>query len=310
MVATCRLGKGLLALGIGLAIGGLLGEESWGQPGGGFDGDGGGGMGGGRGRGGRGSLRPRPRGPFGDMHWEAQLLLRENREVLRYLPPPVRVYMFTALKDWDNLFLPERKRVRVFFRKAVLDGPEGVTKAFQKVLPPAAPQGSQGGRGGRMAWQAFAQPHLLARVADALDRYVQDEMAFAPALVIIAITGDKAPSDSAAFPDSLAAQGTLLKHVRFDVEPRRWLAALLAGREDGLKGRKLAYPSIFEYHNRGWEDKTHARTLAFAIDDKQFPAPSSAKGYGKKYGPGLVRASDFEYAAQFIRDRLVAFPQH
>ena len=81
------------------------------------------------------------------------------------------------------------------------------------------------------------------------------------------------------------------------------MASLLTGRDDAIKGDKLAHPSLFEYHNRARNDRTGARTFALYMDGSAPPERSNHKKY-RKFGPQAVRASSLSKAAETVRQAL------
>ena len=47
--------------------------------------------------------------------------------------------------------------------------------------------------------------------------------------------------------------------------------AVPAGQKNAVDGKKLAYPTLFEHHNKHWEDKSHLRTMALYRGDEALP---------------------------------------
>ncbi len=304
-------------------------DEAWAQ------------RGGGRGRRGRGGMdlsSSQRRGPFSNLPWGAQELLGQYQEAFRRLPPQLRVYILTALRGWDSFFPPEKKQFEVFLRKAKGASPEELRDAFHGTLPPlskrnvqdlppsdegdvqpAPPRGRWGRRGMRGAAgqtgprrrgpRISLTPAQFAKIDAAFDRYVFADMGIGPGLIVIAFSAAATPAANSVLQDSLISQGTLLKNVAFTDPPKTWIAALLTGCGDPIKGKNLRYPSLFEYHNRDLDDKTHTRTLALYPGKDAPPAVSKTRGFGKKYGPLTVRASDFEPAVSVINSEMEAARQ-
>ncbi len=327
MKTAKRLFRILIFLVIGFLVWESAYNEAWAQRGGGRGGRGG------RGRGGMDMNPSQRRGPFSNLPLGAQELLGQHQEAYRSLPPQLRAYILTALRGWDSFFPPEKKQFEVFFRKAKNAAPEELRDAFQGTLPPLprrnvqdspppdesdvqpAPRrgrrgrwGAAGGGGrtapGRRGPRISFTPAQFAKIDAAFDRYVFADMGIGPGLIVIAFSTTATPAANPVLQDSLISQGTLLKNVAFTHPPKTWIAALLTGCEDPIKGKNLRYPSLFEYHNRDMDDKTHTRTLALYPDKDAPPAVSKTRGFGKKYGPLAVRASDFEPAVSVINSEL------
>ena len=288
--------------------------------------------GGGRGRRGGGGvdLNPLQRDQFSNLPTEAYDLVKENEETLHRLPLPIRTYILDSLTHWDDFFPQERERFRHFFIKAREASDGDLRTAFGEAIAgifgtrrgpgqrrgPGERQGigqrrGPGRRGGigqrgepaqrrRRNPELQIMPEQRARIETAFNRFVYEGADFPPALLAIAIMPSQSASSDSTLHDSLLVQGTLLETVPFSNPPEQWLATLLTGRDDALKGGKLAHPTLFEYHNRDLNDKTRTRTLAFYLDDRAPPERSNHKKY-KKYGCLSVRASALDHAAEKIR---------
>ena len=293
------------------------------------------GRGGGRRRGGGGDvdLSPIRNDQYSDLPGGAYDLVKGNEETFNRLPLPIRSHILNSLTAWDDFFPREKERFRLFFVRAgeVSDGDlreafgEAIAGIFARRMGPRQRRdagdrqgigrrqgpGRRGGTGqrGDTAQRRRRSPEIQllpeqkARIETAFNRFVYMGMDFPPALLAIAIMpGQNGTSDST-FNDSLLSRGTLLQTAPAINPSKRWLAALLTGRDDALKGGKLAHPTLFEYHNRAIKDKTRTRTLALFIDDSAPPERSSHKKY-RKFGPLAVRASSLAGAAETVRQAL------
>ncbi len=282
--------------------------------------------GGGRGRRGGGGvdLSPLQRDQFSNLPTGAYDLVKGNEETFRRLPLPIRTYILNSLTHWDDFFPQERERFRHFFIKAREASNGDLRAAFGEAIAgifgtrrgpgqrrePGLRQGPGRRRGtgqrGEPAQRRPRNPDVQimpeqrARIETAFNRFVYEGADFPPALLAIAIMHAQSGSSDSTLDESLLAQGTLLETVPFSNPPERWLATLLTGRDDALKGDKLAHPTLFEYHNRALNDKTRTRTLAFYLDDRAPPDRSKHKKY-KKFGCLSVRASALDQAAEKIR---------
>lgn len=293
------------------------------------------GRGGGRRRGGGGGvdLSPIRNDRYSDLPSGAYDLVKGNEETFNRLPLPIRSYVLNSLSAWDDFFPREKERFRLFFVRAgeVSDGDlreafdEAIAGIFSRRMGPRQRRDGgdrqgigrrQGpGRRGEMGQlgdparrrrqspDIQIMPEQRARIDTAFDRFVYKGVEFPPALLAIAIMPGKTGTSDSTFNDSLIAQGTLLQTVPAPNLTKRWLATLLTGRDDALKGDKLVHPTLFEYHNRAIRDKTRSRTLALYMDDSAPPERSSHRKY-RKFGPLTVRASSFAGAAETVRQAL------
>lgn len=293
------------------------------------------GGGGGRRRGGGGGvdLSPIRNDQYSDLPSGAYDLVKGNEETFNRLPFPIRSFVLGSLKNWDDFFPREKERFRLFFDRAggVSDGDlreafgEAIAGIFARRPGPrqrrdagdrqgigrrqgSGRRGGMGQRGGppqqrRRSPDIQILPEQRARIETAFNRFVYRDVDFPPALLAIAIMPGQYGTSDSTFNDSLIAQGTLLQTAPAPNSTKRWLATLLTGRDDPLKGDKLAHPTLFEYHNRAKKDKTRARTLALYMDDSAPPERSTHRKY-RKFGPLSVRASSLTRAAETVRQAL------
>ncbi len=293
------------------------------------------GRGGGRRRGGGGGvdLSPIRNDRYSDLPSGAYDLVKGNEGTFNRFPLPIRSYVLNSLAAWDDFFPREKERFRLFFARAgeVSDGDlreafgEAIAGIFARRTGPRQRtdagdrQGigrrqGPGRRGGigqrgdpvqrrRRSPEIQIMPEQKARIEAAFNRFVYKGTDFPPALLAIAIMPGQYGTSDSTFNDSLLAQGTLLQTAPAPDPARRWLATLLTGRDDALKGDKLAHPTLFEYHNRAIKDKTRTRTLALYMDDSAPPERSSHRKY-RKFGPLTVRASLLTRAAETVRQAL------
>ncbi|MDE2887118.1 MAG: hypothetical protein OXR72_02820 [Gemmatimonadota bacterium] len=293
------------------------------------------GRGGGRRRGGGGGvdLSPIRNDRYSDLPSGAYDLVKGNEQTFNRLPLPIRSYVLNSLAAWDDFFPREKERFRYFFARAgeVSDGDlreafgEAIAGIFPRRMGPRQRRdggdgqgigrrqgpGRRGGMGQRgdsarrrhQSPDIQIMPEQRARIDTAFNRFVYKGVDFPPALLAIAIMPGKTGTSDSTFNDSLIAQGTLLQTAPAPDLTKRWLATLLTGRDDALKGDKLVHPTLFEYHNRAIKDKTRARTLALYMDDSAPPERSTHRKY-RKFGPLSVRASSLTGAAETVRQAL------
>lgn len=291
--------------------------------------------GGGRRRGGGGGvdLSPIRNDQYSSLPGGAYDLVKGNEETFRRLPLPIRFFVLDSLTDWDDFFPREKERFRRFFVKAgeASDGDlrtafgDAVAGIFARRTGPGqrrgpderqgiGRRGGPGGRGGigqrgdpaqrrRRSPDIQLLPEQSARIETAFDRFVYKGVDFAPALLAIAVMPPQPGSTQLTLNDSLLSKGTLLRTVPGPDPSNRWLATLLTGHDNALKGDKLVHPSLFEYHNRALNDKSRTRTLALYLDDSAPPERSTHKKY-RKFGPQTVRASSLTGAAETVREAL------
>ncbi len=278
---------------------------------------GGRGGGGGRGSGGRADLRPERRGQYDDFPWDAQKLLEANGQILSQMPAPIQVYILDQAKKWDDLFPVRRQQLGLFFRKILnTDRREfnavfgDVLREFQALQGGAQGRRGQGARrGGRGRGRGASltardlSPAQYAMIERAFQSFVLVDQGLSKGLVIVAITGSESGSHIPAY---LTHRGALFDRVVYDKNPRDWIGAVQTASPDAIKGKNLNAPSLFEYHNRANNDKSHARTFAFyQSGEKEIPpAGSKTKGYGSKYSPFVVDAPSLEKIAGIIEEKL------
>ena len=271
--------------------------------------------GGGRGRGGGADLRPGQRGQYEDFPWEARKLLEANGQILSQMPAPIRVYILDQAKKWDDLFPVRQQQLELFFRKIPNTARPEFNAVFGDVLREF--QGLQGGaqgrrgqgarRGGRGSRVNLAvgdlTPAQYAMIERAFQSFVLPDQGLPKGLVIFAITGSDSESHIPAY---LTHRGVLFDRVAYDNNPRDWMGAVQTASPNAIKGKNLAAPSLFEYHNKAIEDKSHTRTLAFyQSGDKDIPPTASkTKGYGDKYSPFAVNAPSLKKIAAIIEEEL------
>lgn len=293
------------------------------------------GRGGGRRRGAGGGvdLSPIRNDRYSDLPSGAYDLVKGNEETFNRLPFPIRSYVLNSLAAWDDFFPREKERFRLFFARVgeVSDGDlreafgEAIAGIFPQRMGPrqrrdeGARQGvgrrqGPGRRGGmdqrgdpaqrrRRSPDVQILPEQRARIETAFNKFAYNGVDFPPALLAIVIMPGPYGTTDSTFNDSLLSQGTLLQTAPAPDPSSRWLATLLTGRDDALKGNKLVHPTLFEYHNRAIEDKTRARSLALYLDDSAPPDRSSHRKY-RKFGPLTVRASSLTRAAETVRKAL------
>ena len=138
----------------------------------------------------------------------------------------------------------------------------------------------------------------MAQIQSAFLGYVLDAQARQHALVVLAYTGSKGEG---VISTDLATQGTVLKNLKFE---KKWLASLLTGTENAVKGKDFRVPSLFEYLNKAIDDKTRTRTLAFYQGKDAPPEASKTKGFGKKYSALRIHTKDLEKAATAVKETL------
>lgn len=287
--------------------------------------------GGGRRRGGGGGvdLSPIRNDQYSNLPGGAYDLVKGNEKTFRRLPFPIRSYVLDSLTDWDDFFPKEKERFELFFVKAgeASDGDlreafsEATAGIFSRRMGPGerrGPQGRQGigrrqgpgsrgeigpdgdpAQGRRRSPDLQIMPEQRARIKNAFNRFVYRGEDSPPALLAVAVMPSQSGSSDSTLTDSLISLGTLLQTTRSTGPPERWLATLLTGRDNALNGGKLAHPSLFEYHNRAYRDKTRTRTFALYLDDSAPPERSTHRKYGK-FGPQTVRASTLTTAAETV----------
>ena len=313
-----RPSRWLSILLIGTALCAMDLSDIYAQRGGG--GRGGGGRGGGGG-GGRGDLRPQQRGQFNDFPWDAQKLLEANAQILSQMPAPIQMYILDQAKKWDDLFPVRHQQLEIFFRKILNTTPRefnavfgGILREFQALQggrqggrQGQGARGSRGGRGGgrggpRLNITDFT-PAQYAMLERAFQSFVLSDQGLPKGLVIVAITGSDQGSNIPAY---LTYRGALFNNIDYGKKSRDWMTTVQTASPNAIKGKNLKVPSIFEYHNKAVEDRTHTRTLAFyQSGEKEIPPiVSKTKGYGTRYSPSAVNAPSLEKIAGTIEEQL------
>ena len=314
-----RPSRWLSILLIGTALCAMDLSDIYAQRGGG-GGRGGGGRGGGGG-GGRGDLRPQQRGQFNDFPWDAQKLLEANAQILSQMPAPIQMYILDQAKKWDDLFPVRHQQLEIFFRKIPNTTPRefnavfgGILREFQALQggrqggrQGQGARGSRGGRGGgrggpRLNITDFT-PAQYAMLERAFQSFVLSDQGLPKGLVIVAITGSGPGSNIPAY---LTYRGALFNNIDYGKKSRDWMTTVQTASPNAIKGKNLKVPSIFEYHNKAVEDRTHTRTLAFyQSGEKEIPPiVSKTKGYGTRYSPSAVNAPSLEKIAGTIEEQL------
>ena len=313
-----RPSRWLSILLIGTALCAMDLSDIYAQRGGG--GRGGGGRGGGGG-GGRGDLRPQQRGQFNDFPWDAQKLLEANAQILSQMPAPIQMYILDQAKKWDDLFPVRHQQLELFFRKILNTTPRefnavfgGILREFQALQggrqggrQGQGARGSRGGRGGgrggpRLNITDFT-PAQYAMLEYAFESFVLSDQGLPKGLVIVAITGSGPGSNIPAY---LTYRGALFNNIDYGKKSRDWMTTVQTASPNAIKGKNLKVPSIFEYHNKAVEDRTHTRTLAFyQSGEKEIPPiVSKTKNYGTRYSPSAVNAPSLEKIAGTIEEQL------
>ncbi len=283
---------------------------------------GGGRGGGGRGGGGssRGDLRPQQRGQFNDFPWDAQKLLEANAQILSQMPAPIQMYILDQAKKWDDLFPVRHQQLELFFRKILNTDRQEFNAVFGNILREfQALQGGRqggrrgqgqgarggrgrGGRGGPSLNITDFTPAQYAMVERAFQSFVLSDQGLSKGVVIIAITG----SGESNIPAYLTYRGALFNNIDYGKNSREWMTTVQTASPNAIKGKNLKVPSLFEYHNKAIEDKTHTRTLAFyQSGEKEIPPiVSKTKDYGVRYSPYAVNAPSLEKIAGTIEEQL------
>ncbi len=303
---------------------------------------GGGRGGGGRGGGGssRGDLRPQQRGQFNDFPWDAQKLLEANAQILGQMPAPIQMYILDQAKKWDDLFPVRHQQLELFFRKILNTDRQEFNAVFGNILREfqalqggrqggrrgqgargggQGRQGQQGARGGGQGRQGQGArggggrggpslnitdftPAQYAMVERAFQSFVLSDQGLSKGVVIIAITG----SGESNIPAYLTYRGALFNNIDYGKNSREWMTTVQTASPNAIKGKNLKVPSLFEYHNKAIEDKTHTRTLAFyQSGEKEIPPiVSKTKDYGVRYSPYAVNAPSLEKIAGTIEEQL------
>ena len=273
----------------------------------------------GGGGGGRGDLRPQQRGQFNDFPWDAQKLLEANAQILSQMPAPIQMYILDQAKKWDDLFPVRHQQLELFFRKIVnTDRQEfnavfgGILREFQALQGGRQGgrqgQGARGSRGGRgrggprLNITDFT-PAQYAMLEYAFESFVLSDQGLPKGLVIVAITGSGPGSNIPAY---LTYRGALFNSIDYGKKSRDWMTTVQTASPNAIKGKNLKVPSIFEYHNKAVEDRTHTRTLAFyQSGEKEIPPiVSKTKNYGVRYSPYAVNAPSLEKIAGTIEEQL------
>ncbi len=312
-----RPSRWLSILLIGTALCAMDLSDIYAQRGGG-GGRGGGGRGGGGG-GGRGDLRPQQRRQFAEYPWDAQKLLETNAQILSQMPAPIQMYILDQAKKWDDLFPVRHQQLELFFRKIVNTDRQEFNAVFGNILREfQALQGGrqgrrgQGARGGRSGRGGRGGPSLnitditpaqYAMLEHAFESFVLSDQGLPKGVIIIAITGSGSGSNIPAY---LTYRGALFSNIDYGKNPREWMTTVQTASPNAIKGKNLKVPSLFEYHNKAIEDKTHTRTLAFyQSGEKEIPPiVSKTKGYGTRYSPSAVNAPSLEKIAGTIEEQL------
>ncbi len=298
--------------------------------------------GGGRGGGGssRGDLRPQQRGQFNDFPWDAQKLLEANAQILSQMPAPIQMYILDQAKKWDDLFPVRHQQLELFFRKILNTDRQEFNAVFGNILREfqalqggrqggrrgqgargggQGRQGQQGARGGGQGRQGQGArggggrggpslnitdftPAQYAMVERAFQSFVLSDQGLSKGVVIIAITG----SGESNIPAYLTYRGALFNNIDYGKNSREWMTTVQTASPNAIKGKSLKVPSLFEYHNKAIEDKTHTRTLAFyQSGEKEIPPiVSKTKGYGTRYSHYAVNAPSLKKIAGTIEEQL------
>ena len=317
-----RFSRWLSILLMGTALCALDLSDIYAQRGGG-GGRGGGGRGGGGG--GRGDLRPQQRGQFNDFPWDAQKLLEANAQMLSQIPAPIRMYILDQAKKWDDLFPARHQQLELFFRKLPNTDRQEFNAVFGDILREFQAlqggrqgrqgQGARGGRGGRGGGRGGGgrggpslnitdfTPAQYAMLERAFQSFVLSDQGLPKGVVIVAITGSGSGSNIPAY---LTYRGALFNNIDYGKKSRDWMTTVQTASPNAIKGKNLKVPSLFEYHNKAVEDKTHTRTLAFyQSGEKEIPPiVSKTKGYGTRYSPYAVNAPSLEKIAGTIEEQL------
>ena len=286
-------------------------------------GRGGGGRGGGGGGG--GDLRPQQRRQFNDFPWDAQKLLEANAQMLSQIPAPIRMYILDQAKKWDDLFPARHQQLELFFRKLPNTDRQEFNAIFGDILREFQAlqggrqgrqgQGARGGRGGRGGGRGGGgrggpslnitdfTPAQYAMLERAFQSFVLSDQGLPKGVVIVAITGSGSRSNIPAY---LTYRGALFNNIDYGKKSRDWMTTVQTASPNAIKGKNLKVPSLFEYHNKAVEDKTHTRTLAFyQSGEKEIPPiVSKTKGYGTRYSPYAVNAPSLEKIAGTIEEQL------
>ena len=287
---------------------------------GGGGGRGGGGRGGG---GGGGDLRPQQRRQFNDFPWDAQKLLEANAQMLSQMPAPIQMYILDQAKKWDDLFPVRHQQLEIFFRKLLNTTPRefntvsAISCANFRHFRAADREGAgdkdkaHGGRGGRGGGGRGGPslnitdftPAQYAMLERAFQSFVLSDQGLPKGVVIVAITGSGSGSNIPAY---LTYRGALFNNIDYGKNPREWMTTVQTASPNAIKGKNLKVPSLFEYHNKAIEDKTHTRTLAFyQSGEKEIPPiVSKTKGYGTRYSHYAVNAPSLEKIAGTIEEQL------
>ena len=284
-------------------------------------GRGGGGRGGGGGGG--GDLRPQQRRQFNDFPWDAQKLLEANAQMLSQMPAPIQMYILDQAKKWDDLFPVRHQQLEIFFRKLPNTTPWEFNVVFGDILREfQALQGGRqggrrgqgqgargrggrggGGRGGPSLNITDFTPAQYAMLERAFQSFVLSDQGLPKGVVIVAITGSGSGTNIPAY---LTYRGALFNNIDYGKNPREWMTTVQTASPNAIKGKNLKVPSLFEYHNKAVEDKTHTRTLAFyQSGEKEIPPiVSKTKGYGARYSHYAVNAPSLEKIAGTIEEQL------
>ena len=231
------------------------------------------------------------------------------------------MYILDQAKKWDDLFPVRHQQLELFFRKIVnTDRQEfnavfgGILREFQALQggrqggrQGQGARGSRGGRGGgrggpRLNITDFT-PAQYAMLERAFQSFVLSDQGLPKGLVIVAITGSGTGSNIPAY---LTYRGALFNSIDYGKKSRDWMTTVQTASPNAIKGKNLKVPSIFEYHNKAVEDRTHTRTLAFyQSGEKEIPPiVSKTKGYGTRYSPSAVNAPSLEKIAGTIEEQL------
>lgn len=292
---------------------------------------GGGGRGGrGGGGGGRTDLSPQQRRQFAEYPWDAQKLLEANAQILNQMPAPIQMYILDQAKKWDDLFPVRHQQLELFFRKIVNTDRREFNAVFGNILREfqalqggrqgrrGQGQGARGSGGGRQGQGARGggggrggsslnitdfTPAQYAMIEHAFESFVLPDQGLPKGVVIIAITGSGSGSNIPAY---LTYRGALFNNIDYGKKSRDWMTTVQTASPNAIKGKNLKVPSLFEYHNKAVEDKTHTRTLAFyQSGEKEIPPiVSKTKGYGTRYSPSAVNAPSLEKIAGTIEEQL------
>ena len=284
-------------------------------------GRGGGGRGGGGGGG--GDLRPQQRRQFNDFPWDAQKLLEANAQMLSQMPAPIQMYILDQAKKWDDLFPVRHQQLEIFFRKLPNTTPREFNTVFGDILREfQALQGGRqggrrgqgqgargrggrggGGRGGPSLNITDFTPAQYAMLERAFQSFVLSDQGLPKGVVIVAITGSGSGTNIPAY---LTYRGALFNNIDYGKNPREWMTTVQTASPNAIKGKNLKVPSLFEYHNKAVEDRTHTRTLAFyQSGEKEIPPiVSKTKGYGTRYSHYAVNAPSLEKIAGTIEEQL------